>query len=160
MNLAKAKPLKPAKPKLVKAKAKPKPAKARGKAQHRLPPAPGDRLAVLAAALRAHPATQLTPRTARLMAAGVAKMAQKVVEEAAEVAIDAVRLERDAVVRESADLFYNLTVLLTALDIDPSEIWAEMDRRQELLGIAEKLPKEPAAAGEADAGAESGRGPA
>jgi phosphoribosyl-ATP pyrophosphohydrolase len=68
-------------------------------------------------------------------------MAQKVVEEAAEVAIDAVRAERDAVVRESADLLYNLTVLLTELDIHPSEVWHEMDRRREILGIAEKLPK-------------------
>ncbi len=100
-----------------------------------------DRLALLAEALRAHPETPVTPRTAKLLAAGVAKMAQKVVEEAAEVAIDAVRAEREAVVRESADLLYNLTVLLTELGIHPSEVWQEMDRRREAYGIAEKLPK-------------------
>ncbi len=100
-----------------------------------------DRLALLADALRAHPEKPVAPRTAKLLAAGLAKMAQKVVEEAAEVAIDAVRMERDAVVRESADLLYNLTVLLTEMRIHPSEVWEEMDRRRAALGIAEKLPK-------------------
>ena len=68
-------------------------------------------------------------------------MAQKVVEEAAEIAIDAVRGERGAVVREGADLLYNLTVLLSELGIEPAEVWAEMDRRHAAYGIAEKIPK-------------------
>ena len=102
---------------------------------------PADRLALLAEALRAHPESPVTPRTAKLLAAGIAKMAQKVVEEAAEVAIDAVRAEREAVIHESADLLYNLTVLLTELGIHPREVWQEMDRRREAFGIAEKLPK-------------------
>lgn len=102
-----------------------------------------DRLARLAAAVQAvnvgvHP----SPRTAKLLALGVPKMAQKVVEEAAEVAIDAVRGERAAVVGESVDLFYNLVVLWSALGIEPAEVWAEMDRREALLGMAEKLPKD------------------
>ncbi len=117
-----------------------------------------DRLALLAEALRAHPETPVTPRTAKLLAAGVAKMAQKVVEEAAEVAIDAVRAEREAVVRESADLLYNLTVLLTELGIHPSEVWQEMDRRREAYGIAEKLPK-PACDGAERASLSSGSAP-
>ena len=50
-------------------------------------------------------------RTARLIRAGRAKMAKKLAEEAVEVAIDAMHGSRDAVVRESADLLYNLVVL-------------------------------------------------
>jgi phosphoribosyl-ATP pyrophosphohydrolase len=68
-------------------------------------------------------------------------MAQKVIEEAAEVAIDAVRGERGAVVAESVDLLYNLVALWSALDVMPDDVWAEMDRRERLLGMVEKLPK-------------------
>ena len=82
-----------------------------------------------------------SPRTARLLAAGAPKLAQKVVEEAAEVAIEAVRGDRLALINESVDLLYNLAALWTGLDVDLTEIWAEMDRRERTLGMAEKLPK-------------------
>ncbi len=82
-----------------------------------------------------------TSRTARLMKRGPAKMAKKLAEEAIEVVIDAVNGNREAVVRESADLLYNLAVLWASAGVKPEDIWAEMDRRERLLGIAEKLPK-------------------
>jgi phosphoribosyl-ATP pyrophosphohydrolase len=82
-----------------------------------------------------------TSRTARLFQRGPSKMAKKVAEEAIEVAIDAVSGNTDAMIRESADLFYNLAVLWAAVGIRPDDIWAEMDRRERMLGIAEKLPK-------------------
>jgi phosphoribosyl-ATP pyrophosphohydrolase len=69
-------------------------------------------------------------------------MAQKLAEEATEVVIEAVRRERSAVIHESVDLLYNLVVLWSELGITSPEIWAEMDRRQALFGMAEKLPKE------------------
>lgn len=94
-------------------------------------------LAVLAAR-KLDPATS---RTARLFRRGSAKMARKVAEEALEVAIDSVRGDADALVRESADLLYNLTVLWAALGVRPVDVWQEMDRREHLLGIAEKMPK-------------------
>jgi phosphoribosyl-ATP pyrophosphohydrolase len=83
-----------------------------------------------------------SPRTTRLITSGLPRMAQKVAEEATEVVIEAVRGRRAAVVNESVDLLYNLVVLWSELGIAASEIWAEMDRRQELLGMAEKLPKD------------------
>jgi phosphoribosyl-ATP pyrophosphohydrolase len=49
--------------------------------------------------------------------------------------------ERDAVVRESADLLYNLVVLWVAIGVHPEDVWEEMKRREKLLGIAEKVPK-------------------
>lgn len=82
-------------------------------------------------------------RTAKLTREGIAKMAKKLAEEAVEVGLDAVMGERGRVVEESADLIYNLVVLWTEAGIAPSEVWAEMDRRERLYGIAEKLPKQP-----------------
>ena len=57
------------------------------------------------------------------------------------------REERVGFVNESADLLYNLVVLWSALGVAPGEVWAEMDRREALLGLAEKLPKTDDAAG-------------
>jgi len=82
-----------------------------------------------------------TSRTARLLRSGRSKMAKKLAEEAVEVVIDAMHGARDAVIRESADLIYNLVVLWVATDIRPDDVWKEMDRRERLLGIAEKVPK-------------------
>jgi phosphoribosyl-ATP pyrophosphohydrolase len=86
-------------------------------------------------------------RTQKLLASGLAKMSQKLVEEAAEVAIDAVRHRSEGVVSESADLIYHLVVLWYALGIDPAAIWSEMARREQLFGLAEKLPKSRTRAG-------------
>jgi phosphoribosyl-ATP pyrophosphohydrolase len=82
-----------------------------------------------------------TSRTARLLRAGRSKMAKKLAEEAVEVVIDAMHGDRSAVVKESADLIYNLVVLWVAAGIRPDDVWKEMDRRERLLGIAEKVPK-------------------
>jgi phosphoribosyl-ATP pyrophosphohydrolase len=95
------------------------------------------------AVLAARDLDPATSRTARLFQRGRAKMAKKLAEEAIEVAIDAVGGDADAVVRESADLLYNLAVLWAASGVRPADIWAEMERREDLLGIAEKLPKSP-----------------
>jgi len=80
-------------------------------------------------------------RTSKLLLGGTPKMAQKVIEEAAEVGIEAIRGDRTALVSESADLIYNLVTLWTELGIVPEDVWSEMDRREASLGMAEKLPK-------------------
>ena len=103
-----------------------------------------DRLARLTSAIaEVRAGTRTSPRTSRLLSGGVAKMAKKVVEEATEVAVDAVRLRRAAVISESVDLFYNLAVLWHELAISTEEVWSEMDRREREFGMVEKLPKEP-----------------
>jgi phosphoribosyl-ATP pyrophosphohydrolase len=81
------------------------------------------------------------PRTARLLRSSNRKVAQKVIEEAGEVALAAVKHNNRGIVRESADLLYHLAVLWRRAGIDSADIWAEMRRRAESLGIAEKLPK-------------------
>lgn len=98
-----------------------------------------DRLA--AAISEARDGARQSPRTVKLLASGAPKIAQKVIEEAAEVSIEAVRGDRRAVILESVDLFYNLLALWSEIGIEPQEVWAEMDRREALLGMAEKLPK-------------------
>jgi phosphoribosyl-ATP pyrophosphohydrolase len=80
-------------------------------------------------------------RTARLFQAGRSKIAKKLAEEAIEVVIDAVNGDRNAMVRESADLLYNLVVVWAACGVRPGEVWKEMERREGLFGIAEKLLK-------------------
>ena len=92
--------------------------------------------------MAARTADPASSRTARLLRAGRSKVAKKLVEEAVEVAIDTMHGDNDAVVRESADLLYNLAVLWVAAGIHPKDVWIEMERRERLLGMAEKLPKE------------------
>jgi len=87
------------------------------------------------------------PRTARLLVSGLRKKSQKVVEEAAEVALEAIRKRADPTVRESADLLYHLVVLWHECGIDPGQVWAEMRERTDRCGIAEKLPKPPGRTG-------------
>jgi phosphoribosyl-ATP pyrophosphohydrolase len=93
------------------------------------------------AVLAARHADPATSRTARLLRAGRNKMAKKLAEEAIEVVIDAMHGQTEAVVKESADLMYNLVVLWVEAGVDPKDVWAEMARRERLFGIAEKLPK-------------------
>lgn len=93
------------------------------------------------AVLAARDLDPATSRTARLFQRGPSKMAKKLAEEAIEVVIDAVNGDAPAVVRESADLLYNLTVLWASAGVRPEDVWREMERRERLQGIAEKLPK-------------------
>jgi phosphoribosyl-ATP pyrophosphohydrolase len=81
------------------------------------------------------------PRTARLLASSTRKTAQKVIEEAGEVALETVKHHDRGIVRESADLLYHLVALWHRAGIDPADVWIEMRRRADTLGIAEKLPK-------------------
>jgi phosphoribosyl-ATP pyrophosphohydrolase len=81
------------------------------------------------------------PRTFKLLQSGRRKLARKVIEEACEVTVEAVKRDVDGVVRESADLLYHLIVLWFQMDILPDAVWHEMQRRADALGIAEKLPK-------------------
>ena len=81
-------------------------------------------------------------RTAKLFRDGVQKMAKKLVEEAVEVGLDAVQMNRESVILESADVFYQLAVIWAECGVSPAEVMGEIDRRERLYGIAEKLPKQ------------------
>lgn len=75
---------------------------------------------------------------AKMFARGRNKMAQKVGEEAVEVAIAAVGEGKKEVVGESADLLFHLLVLWAETDVTPQEVLAEMQRREGISGLDEK----------------------
>ncbi len=79
--------------------------------------------------------------SARLLARGTAKVAQKLGEEAVECVIEATQGNRAATVLESADLLYHLIVLWVDAGIAPEEVWTELARRQGISGIAEKASR-------------------
>lgn len=79
--------------------------------------------------------------TAKLIARGMAKCAQKVGEEATEAVIAAVTGNRAELVKESADLLYHLLVVLKAADIPLAEVMAELDTRTAQSGLAEKASR-------------------
>lgn len=79
--------------------------------------------------------------TARLFSRGRDKIAQKLGEEAVETVIEGVAGRRDGVVSESADLLYHLLVLWAASDVKPAEVWAALEGRKGVSGIAEKASR-------------------
>ena len=74
------------------------------------------------AVLAAKHADPAISRTSRLLHAGRAKMAKKLGEEAFEVVIGAMHANAEAVVRESADLLYNLVVLWVSAGVSPEDV--------------------------------------
>jgi phosphoribosyl-ATP pyrophosphohydrolase len=79
--------------------------------------------------------------SARLLSRGAAKVAQKFGEEAVECLIEAVAGNREALIGESADVLYHLLVLWVSSGVTPSDVWAELIRREGISGIAEKAAR-------------------
>ncbi len=67
--------------------------------------------------------------TARLIAAGTARIAQKVGEEAVEVVVAALEESDERLVSEMADLIYHSLVLLEQRELSWSDVEAELARR-------------------------------
>ncbi len=67
--------------------------------------------------------------TARLAAEGTLKVAQKLGEEAVELALAAAAQDRARVTAEAADLLYHLLVLLAVREIKLADVVAELERR-------------------------------
>ena len=68
--------------------------------------------------------------TARLLASGTSRVAQKVIEEAGETGLAAATSDLDAVAPEMADLLYNCVVLLESVGISIDDVWAELRKRR------------------------------
>ena len=79
--------------------------------------------------------------SARLLARGSAKVAQKLGEEAVECVIEAALGHRPEIVLESADVLYHLLVVWVDAGVRPEEVWAELRRREGISGIAEKAAR-------------------
>lgn len=67
---------------------------------------------------------------ARLAERGLARIAQKVGEEATEVVIAGVTGDRDALLAETADLWFHSLVLLAASGLTPDDVWAALAERR------------------------------
>ena len=78
---------------------------------------------------------------AKLNSKGLAKIAQKVGEEAVETVIAAISGEREELVSESADLLMHLLVLLQKKGVALEEVMAELDRREGVSGLDEKASR-------------------
>jgi len=79
--------------------------------------------------------------TAKLLAKGPEKCAEKFGEEAIEAIIEAVRGDRAALTAEAADVLYHLLVMLTARDVALSDVLDELARRQGTSGLDEKAAR-------------------
>ena len=101
-----------------------------------------DTLSRLAATIAARKgADPETSWTARLLAKGPEKAAEKFGEEAVEAIIEAVKGDRARLTSEAADVLYHLLVMLTARDVTLDEVMAELERREGTSGIAEKAAR-------------------
>lgn len=79
--------------------------------------------------------------TAKLLAKGPEKCAEKFGEEAIEAVIEAVKGDREKLTYEAADVLYHLLVMLEARDVALDDVLAELARRQGLSGIDEKASR-------------------
>ncbi len=79
--------------------------------------------------------------TAKLLAKGPEKCAEKFGEEAVEAIIEAVKGDTARLTSEAADVLYHLLVMLAARDVALADVLAELERREGISGIAEKAAR-------------------
>ncbi|AUH63317.1 phosphoribosyl-ATP diphosphatase [Paracoccus zhejiangensis] len=79
-----------------------------------------------------------TSWTAKLLAKGPEKCAEKFGEESIEAIIEAVKGDRARLTSEAADVLYHLLVMLAARDLTLADVEAELARREGKSGIEEK----------------------
>ena len=79
--------------------------------------------------------------TAKLLAKGPDKCAEKFGEEAVEAIIEAVKGDKAKLTAEAADVLYHLLVMLAARDVTLDDVLAELDKRAGTSGLAEKAAR-------------------
>ncbi|MGP9789353.1 phosphoribosyl-ATP diphosphatase [Roseinatronobacter sp. NSM] len=80
--------------------------------------------------------------TAKLLAKGPEKCAEKFGEEAIEAVIEAVKGDPDRLTSEAADVIYHLLVMCAARGVTLAQIDAELARREGVSGLAEKAGRD------------------
>ena len=96
---------------------------------------------ILKARLEADPDSSYV---AGLHASGINKILEKVGEEATETILaakDASADDTEALVRETADLWFHSLVMLSHLGVSSGEVLAELDRRFGTSGLEEKASR-------------------
>lgn len=79
--------------------------------------------------------------TAKLLAKGSEKCAEKFGEEAVEAIIEAVKDDRAKLTAEAADVLYHLLVMLASRDVTLQDVLRELERREGTSGIVEKASR-------------------
>lgn len=79
--------------------------------------------------------------TAKLLAKGPEKAAEKFGEEAVEAIIEAVKGDGARLTAEVADVLFHLLVMLKARDVPLSDVMDELARRQRQSGLQEKAAR-------------------
>jgi len=79
---------------------------------------------------------------ASLFAKGRNKILEKVGEEATEVLLAAKDGDREAVVAETADLWFHSLIMLAEQGLGPDDVLAELERRMGVSGHAEKAARD------------------
>ena len=75
---------------------------------------------------------------ASLYAKGLDNILKKIAEEAGETIIAAKNGEAEAIIYETADLWFHSLVMLKHLGLDPQQVLDELERRFGLSGLEEK----------------------
>lgn len=79
--------------------------------------------------------------TAKLLAAGPEKCAEKFGEEAIEAIIEAIKGDKARLTSEAADVLYHLLVMLAARDVTLEDVLNELAARQHQSGLSEKASR-------------------
>ncbi len=79
--------------------------------------------------------------TAKLLAKGPEKCAEKFGEEAVEAIVEAVKGDQDKLTAEAADVLYHLLVMLASRDVSLDSVLNELAARQGMSGIDEKAAR-------------------
>lgn len=79
--------------------------------------------------------------TAKMLARGPARCAKKFGEEAVETVIAAVEGDRAELASEAADALYHLLLVLAAREVPLTKVMAELERRENRSGVAEKAAR-------------------
>lgn len=82
-----------------------------------------------------------TSWTAKLLAKGPEKCAEKFGEEAIEAIIEAVKDDKAGLASEGADVLYHFLVMLAARDVALEDVLQVLAKRQGLSGITEKASR-------------------
>ena len=79
--------------------------------------------------------------TAKLLAKGPEKCAEKFGEEAVEAIIEAIKDDKTKLASEAADVLFHLLVMLKSRDVNLSDVMEELEKRQGLSGVQEKASR-------------------
>lgn len=82
-----------------------------------------------------------TSWTAKLLAKGPEKCAEKFGEEAIEAVIEAVKGDKARLTAEAADVLFHLLVMCAARGVTLADVQAELARREGVSGLAEKAAR-------------------